>query len=119
MARGTGYQLLQSHAAVWDAALPHSRGEDQYCLPIPTAPAGGRGDVGVYPRRHLAPALVSLCFALCALPLLPPGVALTEAIVDLERGLPEAPSRTHRPRVAHLYQYDKTEVDLAVPTHNL
>jgi hypothetical protein len=35
--------------------------------------------------------------------------------VDLERGRPEAPSRYHRPRAAHLYQYDKTEVDLAVP----
>jgi hypothetical protein len=35
--------------------------------------------------------------------------------VDLQRGLPEAPSRYHRPRAAHLYQYDKTEVDLAVP----
>jgi hypothetical protein len=35
--------------------------------------------------------------------------------VDLERGLPEAPSRYHRPRAARLYQYDKTEVDLAVP----
>jgi hypothetical protein len=38
-----------------------------------------------------------------------------KTIVDLERGLPEAPSRYHRPRAAHLYQYDKTEVDLAVP----
>ena len=35
--------------------------------------------------------------------------------VDLQRGLPEAPSLYHRPRAAHLYQYDKTEVDLAVP----
>jgi len=35
--------------------------------------------------------------------------------VDLERGRPEAPSRYHRPRAAHLYQYDKTEVDMAVP----
>jgi hypothetical protein len=38
-----------------------------------------------------------------------------KTIVDLERGRPEAPSRYHRPRSAHLYQYDKTEVDLAVP----
>jgi hypothetical protein len=38
-----------------------------------------------------------------------------KTVVDLPRGLPEAPSRYHRPRVAHLYQYDKTEVDLAVP----
>jgi len=35
--------------------------------------------------------------------------------VDLERGRPEAASRYHRPRAAHLYQYDKTVVDLAVP----
>ena len=35
--------------------------------------------------------------------------------VDLQRGLPEAPSRYYRPRAEHLYQYDKTEVDLAVP----
>ena len=38
-----------------------------------------------------------------------------KTIVDLQRGQPEAPSRYHRPRAAHLYQYDKTEVDLAVP----
>jgi hypothetical protein len=38
-----------------------------------------------------------------------------KTIVDLERGRSEAPSRYHRPRAAHLYQYDKTEVDLAVP----
>jgi hypothetical protein len=38
-----------------------------------------------------------------------------KTIVDLERGRPEAPSRYHSPRAAHLYQYDKTEVDLAVP----
>lgn len=38
-----------------------------------------------------------------------------KTIVDLERGRPEAPSRYHRPRAAHLYQYDKTEVDLAMP----
>ena len=38
-----------------------------------------------------------------------------KTIVDLQRGRPEAPSRYHRPRAAHLYQYDKTEVDLAVP----
>jgi hypothetical protein len=38
-----------------------------------------------------------------------------KTIVDLPRGLPEASSRYHRPRAAHLYQYDKTEVDLATP----
>ena len=38
-----------------------------------------------------------------------------KTIVDLERGRPEAASRYHRPRAAHLYHYDKTEVDLAVP----
>lgn len=34
--------------------------------------------------------------------------------VDLERGRPEAASRYHRPRAAHLYHSDQTEVDLAV-----
>ena len=38
-----------------------------------------------------------------------------KTVVDLQRGLPEAPSRYHRPRAAHLYQYDKTELDQAVP----
>ena len=38
-----------------------------------------------------------------------------KTIVDLERGRPEAASRYHRPRAEHRYQYDKTEVDLAVP----
>jgi hypothetical protein len=38
-----------------------------------------------------------------------------KTVVDLQRGLPEAPSRYHRPRAAHLYEYDKTEVDLAAP----
>jgi len=38
-----------------------------------------------------------------------------KTIVDLDRGQPEASSRYHRPRAAHLYQYDKTEVDLTVP----
>ena len=35
--------------------------------------------------------------------------------VDLQRGLPEAPSRYYRPRAEHLYHYDKTEIDLALP----
>ncbi len=38
-----------------------------------------------------------------------------KTIVDLERGRPEAASRYHRPHAEHLYQYDKTQVDLAVP----
>ena len=38
-----------------------------------------------------------------------------KSIVDLERARPEAASRYHRQRAAHLYQYDKTELDLAVP----
>ena len=38
-----------------------------------------------------------------------------KTIVDLQRGLPDAPSRYHRPRAEQRYQYDKTEVDLAVP----
>jgi len=38
-----------------------------------------------------------------------------KTVVDLERGRPEAASRYHRPRAAHLYHYDQTAVDLAVP----
>ena len=38
-----------------------------------------------------------------------------KTVVDLERSRPEAASRYHRPRAAHLYHYDKTEVDLALP----
>src|SRR5712692_793684 len=38
-----------------------------------------------------------------------------KTIVDLQRGLPDAPSRYHRPRAEQRYQYDKTEIDLAVP----
>jgi hypothetical protein len=38
-----------------------------------------------------------------------------KTLVDLERGRPEASSRYHRPRAEQRYQYDKTEVDLAVP----
>lgn len=41
--------------------------------------------------------------------------ASDKTTVDLERGLPEAPSRYHRPRGAQRYHADKTEVDLAVP----
>jgi hypothetical protein len=38
-----------------------------------------------------------------------------KTVVDLEHGRPEAASRYHRPRAAHLYHSDKTEVDLAAP----
>ena len=41
--------------------------------------------------------------------------ATDKTTVDLERGQPEAASRYHRPRAAHQYHYDKTEIDLAVP----
>jgi hypothetical protein len=71
------------------------------------------------PTRNIS---LSACF-LCALLVC---IASTTAwsdsdktIVDLERGLPQAPSRYHRPRAAHLYQYDKTEVDLAIPLPQL
>jgi hypothetical protein len=37
----------------------------------------------------------------------------TEA--DLEHGRPEPASRYHRPRGAHMYSFDKTQVDLAKP----
>jgi hypothetical protein len=35
--------------------------------------------------------------------------------VDLERGRPEPASRYHRPRGAHMYSFDKTQVDLGKP----
>jgi len=38
-----------------------------------------------------------------------------KTVVDLQRGRLEAAFRYHRPRAVHLYHYDKTEVDLAVP----
>ena len=38
-----------------------------------------------------------------------------KTIVDLQRGIPEAPSRYHRPRAEQRYDYDKTAVDLAAP----
>jgi hypothetical protein len=35
--------------------------------------------------------------------------------VDLQYGRPEAASRYNRPRQVHRYEFDETEVDLAVP----
>jgi hypothetical protein len=35
--------------------------------------------------------------------------------VDLQYGRPEAASRYRQPRQVHRYEFDKTEVDLAVP----
>lgn len=35
--------------------------------------------------------------------------------VDLQHGRPEAASRYRQPRQVHRYEFDKTEVDLAVP----
>ena len=63
---------------------------------------------------HLSQCLVSLCLARVHC-LYPAWSDSDKTVVDLERGRPEAASRYHRPRAAHLYQYDKTEVDLAVP----
>ena len=84
--------------------------------PSPTRRGGAKGETSV--ATHARNIVLSACF-LCALLVC---IASTTAwsdsdktIVDLQRGLPEAPSRYHRPRAAHLYQYDKTEVDLAVP----
>lgn len=62
--------------------------------------------------------LLSACFLCAWLVCIASTTAWSDSdktIVDLERGLPQAPSRYHRPRAAHLYQYDKTEVDLAIP----
>jgi len=38
-----------------------------------------------------------------------------KTVADLEGSRPAAASLYHRPRAVHLYHYDKTEVDLAVP----
>ena len=38
-----------------------------------------------------------------------------KTVVDVERSRPGAASGYHGPRAAHLYHYDKTEVDLALP----
>jgi hypothetical protein len=35
--------------------------------------------------------------------------------IDLEPGRPTAASRYRRPRQVHQYEFDKTEVDLAIP----
>ena len=62
--------------------------------------------------------LLRTCFSCALLVCIASTTAWSDSdktIVDLERGLPQAPSRYHRPRAAHLYQYDKTEVDLAIP----
>ena len=121
MARGTGY-----------ITLAVSRGSMGYCFvslsqrekintvsPSRLSPTRGEGAQGeMLVSTHTRNTLLRAWF-LCALLVC---IASTttwsgsdKTIVDLERGLPEAPSRYHRPRAAHLYQYDKTEVDLAVP----
>ncbi|GIX48008.1 MAG: hypothetical protein KatS3mg131_2219 [Candidatus Tectimicrobiota bacterium] len=65
-------------------------------------------------------ALVALLFLVggCAVQSAPPSVPphrFDKTEVDLEYGRPEPAVRYRPPRGAHLYDYDKTEVDLATP----
>ena len=123
MAGGTGY-----------ITLAVSRGGMGYCFaslclwerinaipPAQTSPARGKDHDTKEKRSVSTPTrsiLLSAWFICALLVCIASTTAWSDSdktIVDLERGLPEAPSRYHRPRAAHLYQYDKTEVDLAVP----
>ena len=112
MARGTEYIIL--------AVLHSSMG---YCFLSLRERSGGRKAKTLYQGEMLVSTHTrNICLGawfVCALL-----VCITSTTawsdwdktnVDLQRGLPEAASRYHRPRAAHLYQYDKTEVDLAVP----
>src|SRR5215510_10166122 len=67
------------------------------------------------PLRHTCRSVWFVCLLLVGLAATNVWSETDKTIVDLERGRPEAASRYHRPRAAHLYQYDKTEVDLATP----
>ena len=98
-------------------------GAPRLCSSPPSQPSPARGEGAQYQgEMFVSTHTCSLCFSawfVCALLVC---MASTTAwsdsdktIVDLQRGLPEASSRYHRPRAAHLYHYDKTEVDLAVP----
>jgi hypothetical protein len=67
---------------------------------------------------HIRDIALSACFLCVLLVCIVSTTAWSDSdktVLDLERGLPQAPSRYNRPRAAHLYQYDKTEVDLAAP----
>jgi hypothetical protein len=112
MARGTEYIIL---------AVSH--GGMGYCFPSLCERSGRRKAKTLYLGEMLVSThICSICLGawfICALLVcMASSTAWSDSdktIVDLQRGLPEAPSRYHRPRAAHLYQYDKTEVDLAVP----
>ncbi|MGE3538109.1 MAG: hypothetical protein AB7N91_11830 [Candidatus Tectimicrobiota bacterium] len=68
-------------------------------------------------RRLAGVCLGTLCLSSLCMTLTPPPVwsASDKTVVDLDRGLPEAPARYRRPRGVQHYRSDKTEVDLAVP----
>src|SRR5215471_18169591 len=103
--------------------LAVSRGDMGYCFPPLRESIGVREAKTLYQGETLVSTHTrSICLGawfICALLVcMASTIAWSDSdktIVDLQRGLPEAPSRYHRPRAAHLYQYDKTEVDLAVP----
>jgi hypothetical protein len=103
--------------------LAGSHGDMRYCFTSCRESIGGRQAKTVYQGEmfvstHTRSTVLGI-WCICALFVC---IASTTAWsdwdktrVDLQRGLPEAPSLYHRPRAAHLYHYDRTEVDLAVP----
>jgi len=112
MPRGTAYITL---------AVSHS--DMGYCFASLWKSIGGRQAKTLYQgEMFVSTRACSICLgAWCICALLVCMASTTawsdsdKTIVDLQRGLPEASSRYHRPRAAHLYQWDKTEVDLGVP----
>jgi hypothetical protein len=106
-----------------DITLAVARGGMRYCcaslwesIGVRKAKAGHQGEmfVSTHPQGIRLGAWF-LCVWLVCMASTPAWSDSDKTVVDLERGRPEAASRYHRPRAAHLYQYDKTEVDLAVP----
>jgi len=123
MARGTEYiTLAVSHGSMGYCLPSFSLWERSNTIP-PSRLAPVRGEGAKYQGETFVPThtrniLLSACFFCALLVCIAPTTARSDSdktTVDLERGLPQAPSRYHRPRAAHLYQYDKTEVDLAIP----
>jgi hypothetical protein len=112
MARGTKYIIL---------AVSH--GGMGYCFPSLCERSGGRKAKTLYQGvtlvfTHTRRIFLRAWFVCALLVCMASTTAWSDwdkTTVDLQRGLPEAPSRYHRPRAAHLYQWDKTEVDLGVP----
>ena len=101
------------------APFPASATAEGAQFNVPPSPARGEGAKGaLFVSTHTRSICLGAWFICTLLVCMASTTAWSDSdktIVDLQRGQPEAPSRYHRPRAAHLYQYDKTEVDLAVP----